>query len=338
MKKSRGAEIKNDILRTLREDSPDFSSGEKMSGVFGLSRAGLWKHIESLRKEGYVIESFPRKGYRLKKVPDKLTGEVISSGLKTGLFGRSEIYCFDSVASTNEVAYSFASEGAKEGTIVAAETQTKGRGRMGRVWISPSGGGLYFSIILRPEIRIDETPAVTLVAAASIAGTIREVSGLDARVKWPNDIFIGRRKVCGILAETRAHPDRTDFLVLGIGINVNTSAGKLPGEATSIKGETGKNMDRVSFLRSVLENLERSYLLFVENGFSVFRDELRDMSNVIGKVVSIETNRSVVNGKAVDIDERGALMVRDAEGNVHSIFSGDVVLPLDGGLWEAAEE
>ena len=330
-------DIKKNIIRILKKNAAHFTSGEIMSTEFGISRAGLWKHIGQLRQQGYVIESFPRKGYRFKKAPDKLTSDGIREGLESRILGCGDIHCFDSITSTNEVACTIASDGAVEGTIVTAESQTKGRGRMRRVWVSPSGGGLYFSVILRPDIRIDEIPSVTLVVAASVARVISEISGTRARVKWPNDIFIGEKKVCGILAETRAHTDRTDFLVLGIGINVNTASEQLPPEAASIKAVTGSTLDREKLLGSVLESIERSYLIFLEKGFRVFRDEMRELSNVIGKKVRIETREKAVSGKAIDIDERGALMVIDSEGNVHRIFSGDVVLPVEDKLKEAAE-
>jgi BirA family transcriptional regulator, biotin operon repressor / biotin---[acetyl-CoA-carboxylase] ligase len=325
LKHLHGTQIRRDILRTLSLSFPDFSSGEKMSSLFGLSRAGLWKHIEKLRREGYEIESFPRKGYRLAKFPNKLTAESIRAGLSGGIFSRAEIHCFENVGSTNKIACSLAEQGALEGTIVTSESQSKGRGRMGREWVSPPGG-LYFSIILRPEIRIDEIPAITLAAASSVAKSISKISRSDVRVKWPNDIFIGGKKVCGILAETRAHADRTDFLIVGIGINVDTPAAKLPLEAVSIRSATGITVDRVGLLSSVLCGVGYCYTVFNEKGFKSFRDESKSMSLVLGKEVRVKTNRGVLSGKAVDIDERGALVLMNAVGELSVVFSGDVTL------------
>ncbi|MFA6635781.1 MAG: biotin--[acetyl-CoA-carboxylase] ligase [Candidatus Omnitrophota bacterium] len=328
--------IKKDILRLLKQDFPDFISGEKMSGKFGISRAGLWKHIEALRKEGYVVESFPRKGYRLESSPERLTDIDIQGTIKTRVIGRGEIHCFDVTESTNALACSLASEGAPEGTVVTAESQTKGRGRLGRPWESPPGG-LYFSVILRPEMRIEEISAMTLVAASAIVNAISEISSAKTGIKWPNDIFIGDKKVCGILAETMGQMDRTDFLVIGVGINVNTEREKLPEEATSMKAETGETVNRIEFLCLILENLERYYDIFRSKGFSVFREEVKRMSNALGNEVSVETNRNTVFGIAVDIDGMGALIVRDHEGKTHSIHSGDVILPKKSGINEVGK-
>jgi BirA family transcriptional regulator, biotin operon repressor / biotin---[acetyl-CoA-carboxylase] ligase len=319
-------DVKNAVLKILKNNSHGFTSGEHMSGLFGLTRAALWKHIERLRGEGFVIESSPRKGYRLKDGPDRITDEDIREGLPTNIIGAGEIHCYTSVTSTNEVACTFAENGAPEGGLVISETQTRGRGRMGRSWVSPPGVGLYFSIILRPEMKIDEIPSMTLVASGAIVEALRSTAGVHPSVKWPNDVFIGGKKVCGVLTETRGHSDRTDFIVLGIGINVNTEAGKLPEQATSIKAETGRDTDRVLLLRSVLQRIESSYDIFRKEGFEVFRRGLKDMSNMLGKTISTENNRKAVFGKAVDIDERGALVVKDASGKMHRIFSGDVEL------------
>jgi BirA family transcriptional regulator, biotin operon repressor / biotin---[acetyl-CoA-carboxylase] ligase len=325
VKPQKSASIRKDILRLLKQDVPHFISGEKMSGKFGISRAGLWKHIEALRKEGYIVESFPRKGYRLMSGPERLTDIDIQDRIKTRFIGRGEIHCFDNVGSTNALACSLASEGASEGTVVAAESQTKGRGRLGRPWESPLGG-LYFSVILRPEMRIEEISAMTLVSASAIVCAISEISSANPGIKWPNDIFIGDKKVCGILAETMGQPDRTDFLVIGAGINVNTAREKLPEEATSMKAETGKTTDRAELLCLILENLERYYDIFKSKGFAAFREEVKGMSNVLGKEVRIETNRNTVSGMAIDIDVSGALIVRDHDGKMNSIHSGDVIL------------
>lgn len=324
LKRAKNSDIKNKILKILKENTSCFTSGEKISGEFGLSRAAFWKHIKHLRGDGYVIESFPRRGYRLVSVPEKLIEDNIRSGLATRILGRNEIHCFDNITSTNEVACRLAEEGALEGTIVTAESQTKGRGRMGRVWASPPGGGLYFSVILRPEMRIDEISAITLVMASAITKAIAIFCDTEPRVKWPNDIFLKKKKVSGILTETRAHPDRTDFIVLGIGVNVNTETEKLPKEATSIRSETGREVDRACLLRSILENIERYYLLFMEKGFEFFRSEVRSVSNVLGENIRIETGRKIIEGTVYDIDERGALLVKDIAGEVHRIFSGDI--------------
>ncbi len=317
-------DIKSEIIRVLKANSRDFTSGEKMSAKFGLSRAALWKHISRIRQEGYVIESYPRRGYRLTSVPDRLSAAEIRDGLGTRVIGRGEIHVFAEVPSTNKTACAFSEKGAPEGTLVTAESQSRGRGRMGRIWESPPGGGLYFSIVLRPDMSVDRMPGFTLVAASAVAKAVNKACGLSCRVKWPNDIFAGGGKICGILVETRAHSDLTDFIVLGVGINVNTPGSKLPENAASIMEVSGRKTDRTALLRRVLEELENAYFVFAEKGFPAFLNESRRLSLTLGREVSVDMRGKIVSGEAFDLDERGALLVRTPDKKVHVIFSGDV--------------
>ena len=319
-------EVKKRIIGFFRETEGNFISGEEISGVLGFSRACAWKYIKKLRDDGYVIEAVPHLGYRFKSAPDKIYGYDVSSGLRTKAIGKKPIYYYDSIDSTNDRAYELAESGEPEGTIVIAETQTRGKGRMGRKWVSPASGGIYASIILRPDMETDEIPAITLIAAMAVIRAIKKICALEAGMKWPNDILIGGKKVCGILTEIKAQPDIVDFLVLGIGVNVNTSFKKLPPEATSLRIESSRRMDRTEFIRRMLEELERVYSKFRKEGFASLREECKTLSLILGEWVKISEHHRSIEGLAVDIDEKGALIIRTEGGIFQRVFSGDVVL------------
>ena len=220
--------IYNEILTVFRKNPGDFVSGEDISDKLEVSRASIWKYINKLREDGYIIDAVPHLGYRLKSAPDKLLSYEIQNGLKTKRIGKGPIYHYENIASTNDAAYELAEKGEPEGTLVVAEAQFHGKGRIGRKWVSPKGDGLYMSLILRPDMETDEIPSITLIAATSAVRTINELCRLDAKTKWPNDILINGKKLGGILTEIKAQPDAVDFLVLGVGINVNTPKSKLP--------------------------------------------------------------------------------------------------------------
>ena len=319
-------EIKKKIIGFFRGNEASFISGEDISNELGFSRASVWKYINKLREEGYNVEAVSNLGYKLISSPDKLYGYDFSNGLKTKNIGKKSIYHYDSIDSTNDKAYELAEGGEPEGTLVIAEAQTKGKGRIGRKWLSPRAGGVYVSLILRPDTETDEVPAVTLIAALSIIRAIKKTCGLEAKMKWPNDIFISGKKVCGILAEMKAQPDRVDFLVLGIGINVNTSGKKLPPEGTSLKSEAGSSVSRSELLRNVLLEIEKDYTKFRKEGFAALRDECKKFSMVIGENVKIDEHNRQVKGLAVDIDEKGALAIKLKDGSIKRVFSGDVIL------------
>lgn len=317
---------KKKIIAYFRARGLDYVSGEELSEEFGFSRANVWKYMSKLRDEGYGIEAVPHLGYRLMSVPDRILPYEIDVELKTKVFGKSEVHCHDEIASTNDEAYRLAEKGAAEGTIVLAECQTKGKGRVGRKWSSPKGGGIYLSLILRPDAETDEIPSITLIAASAVVKVIRKECSLEAVVKWPNDVFVGGKKVCGILTEMKAQPDSVEFLVLGIGININTPAGKLPPEGTSLAVQASRTFDRTVLLRSLLEALERDYRKFSSSGFMPLRDECKAFSLVLGEHVNITEHHKKIEGRAVDIDEKGALIVRTTAGAIKRVFSGDVVM------------
>lgn len=312
------------ILEVLRTRSDAYVSGEELSADLGISRAAVWKHIRRLRNIGYVIDAHPHTGYRLISVPDKLLPEEISWNLRTHKFGK-QIYSYELTDSTMNIATKLAGEGAAEGVVVFAEAQAKGRGRVGRKWVSPTGVGIYYSIILRPEIRPDETPKITLVVAVAHAAAIRKVTGLPAFIKWPNDILINDKKVCGILTELNAETDRVNFVIVGVGINVNTMLGDLPEGATSFKEEAGEGFSRIEIARESLCALEARYEVFQQKGFAPIIEEWHSYSTIIGANVEVAFRDRKIEGQAIDVDSSGALLVRLENGLQERVFAGDVV-------------
>jgi len=320
--------IDDKILELFKKNKDTYHSGEEISNSLGISRQALWKHIGKLRDMGYIIEAVPHLGYKLLDIPDKILVPEIKWNLKTETVGK-DVRFFESVGSTNDIAYKLAGEGAIEGTVVLADEQTKGKGRLGRKWLSPSDSGVYLSCILKPEIVPNEVPKITLVAAISVVKAIREFSGIEALIKWPNDIIISDRKTGGILTELKGELDRADFVILGIGINVNTSKKYLPKEATSLKEESRSKSDfsRVDFIKALLNKLDAEYKKFKKDGFSQLRSELKSFSCTLGRYVEvIAANKKSICGKAVDIDKNGALVVELDNKSREVFLSGDVTL------------
>ena len=312
------------ILKILKENRGQHLSGEEFSRKLGVTRASVWKHMESLRRIGYEIEAQPHLGYRLIGVPDKLLADEVGWNLKTALFGK-KIYSYEMLESTNDRAYELAEKGLDEGAVILAEQQTKGKGRMGRRWTSPRGG-IYLSLILRPRLMPTEISKLTLVAAVSVAKVVRDITGLPALIKWPNDILIGKNKLCGILTELKAEQDVAVFVILGIGINVNVKQSLLPKNATSISKELGGDFSKVELAKALLRSLEAHYILFTKNRFGEIIDEWRNLSAVLGSRVRISDKARTIEGQAIDIDEGGALVVRLDNGFNERILAGDVIL------------
>jgi len=313
------------ILEIFKTRPEGYVSGEELSTFLQVSRAAIWKHIEKLRKEGYRIDAVPHLGYKLVSMPDKLLQEELQWNLSTQIVGK-KILSYSSVDSTNTIAYKLGEEGLEEGSVIVAEEQKKGKGRLGREWISPKGVGIYLSCILRPHILPVEVPKITLLAAVAVTKAIREVSGLNVVIKWPNDILLGRKKICGILTELRAEQDTVNFVVIGIGINVNTEKNDLPKEATSLKEEADKQIPRVELAKAVMQQLESHYLKFKKQGFEPIIDEWRDFSGILGARVKVISQNKGIEGQAQDIDNTGALIIRLDNGMLERVLAGDVRL------------
>jgi len=211
---------KQQVLEELRKRKGEYVSGEELSRRLGLSRTAIWKHIKALRRDGYQISACTRRGYTLLCIPDRLYPEEVTAGLKTTWLGRP-FYYYEEVGSTNQVAKDLAEQGAPHGAAVLAEGQTSGRGRLGRGWLSPAGKGIWLSLVLRPRVAPWQLPQLSLLAAVGVASAIKEITGLEVGIKWPNDILSRGKKLCGILTEMRAEVEITQYVILGIGLNVN---------------------------------------------------------------------------------------------------------------------
>ncbi len=310
---------KEEILQVLREKG-DYVSGEQLADLLGVSRAAVWKQIQALTREGYGIESHQNRGYRLVKLPDKLYAAEVRNGLQTRLIGCRVVH-FEATTSTNTVARQLAEEGADEGTVVVTETQTSGKGRLGRQWVTQPGGA-WLSVVLKPGIDPAHAASITLLAAVSVAKALRQW-GVEAVIKWPNDVLVNGKKICGILTEMSAETDAVNFIVLGIGVNLNND---VPLEtATTLKAELGHRIDRVKFAQSLLESLEEDYLTFKEQGFTPILWSWRRYSDTLGRPVEVTYQGEIIKGVAQDIADDGALIVKTKDGTVRKIVSGDCI-------------
>jgi BirA family biotin operon repressor/biotin-[acetyl-CoA-carboxylase] ligase len=319
--------MKEKILELLKENREGFISGEKISDKFDVSRAAIWKYMNALREEGYNIESVPSKGYRLISTPDILTYEEIKEYLDTNYIGRN-IYYFDTIDSTNIKAKTLAVNGEKEGTVVIAEEQTAGRGRLGRNWVSPKGKGIWMSIILRPKVDPMKVAKVTQVGAGAMSLALEDL-GMDSYIKWPNDIVIDGKKVCGILTEMSCELNMINYVIMGIGINVNLDKEDFEGEVskvgTSLKIVSGEEQDRKKLLSLFLNRFEELYNPFKEKGdFTETIKVCRKNSILIGKEVRIIRGDEERKVNVLNINDEGELVVRYEDGRVEDIVSGEV--------------
>ena len=319
--------VDEEILRLLKDHSPRFLSGEQISRRLKVTRAAIWKRVRHLRALGYEIEASTRTGYRLIRSPDLLTPSEVRPFLRTKWMGRS-IHHFHSMDSTNSTAYQLALQGAEEGEIVVAESQKKGRGRLGRKWFSPPSSNLYLSVILRPEIPPQQASLITLMAAVATAGAIHRFSGLQPMIKWPNDILLRNRKVAGLLNEIHSEMDRIHFVILGIGVNLNMDEKMFSKEirslATSLKREMGQSISRKAFLQTLLEELEMWYETFLKKGASPILKAWRDKAQIQGRPVKVTSFGEVLSGTAIDVDNDGALILETKAGERKRVVAGDV--------------
>ena len=330
MIKSYAMSTKQQLLIHLKEGKGTWVSGESLANKMAVSRTAIWKHVRNLKEDGYVIESSPKKGYILRQASALLLVSEIQEGLNTSVLGKRDIVYFKETDSTNLRAKFLASNGAPEGTVVVAESQTRGKGRRGRSWFSPSGEGIYTSIILRPSISPNEAPKLTLMASVAVAETMLSMTSLNINIKWPNDILVKGRKIAGILTEISMEMDRIDYMVIGVGINVNTPRKSLPPDirdiATSVFMETGKPYPRIALLRAYLEWLEIYYETFKTKGFEPVMNRWKSLADIIGHRVSVDMIDRVRVGEVLDVDKDGFLILKEQGGALERIISGDVTL------------
>ena len=302
-------------------------SGTELARALGVSRAAVWKHISQLRRVGYEIDTIPFTGYRLVSRPDLLLSSEIKAGLNTKRFGK-EVYAFRETSSTSDAAAALARGGADEGVVVVADRQTAGRGRMGRSWESAPGVGIWMSLILRPRIPPMNVPRVTITAAVAVSEVLRDETGNQAPIEWPNDIVLRGGKVAGILTEMIAEQDRVAFVILGIGLNVNHTdedfTAILKTKATSLYLEDGVRRNRTWLLQRLLERLEALYEMLQEEKFGEIVRRWSANSYTLGRRVRCTADGEPVEGIAENLDSQGALLVRTDDGALQRITCGDV--------------
>ncbi|HMB14915.1 MAG TPA: biotin--[acetyl-CoA-carboxylase] ligase [Pelovirga sp.] len=314
------------ILALLRCHSDSWLSGEKISSELQLSRAAIWKQISALRALGVAIEARHAKGYRLLEPDDLLFSSEIVSGLDYRIVGRS-LNILQAVDSTNLQLKAQAEAGAQEGTVVVADQQLAGKGRLGRQWASPAGVNLYCSILLRPQIPVQQAPQLTFLSAVAVVDVLEAVGGVKAQVKWPNDILVGGAKIAGLLNEMSAETEQINYVVLGLGINLNMTTEQFPPElnypATSVLLETGQPVIRRIFLRALLERLDFYYAEFLHQGFAPIRQRWEQLCPIINRQVTVDSGPFAT---VVGLDEDGALRLQFDAGTIERIVAGDVRL------------
>ncbi|KXZ38912.1 BirA family transcriptional regulator, biotin operon repressor / biotin-[acetyl-CoA-carboxylase] ligase [Alkalithermobacter thermoalcaliphilus JW-YL-7 = DSM 7308] len=315
--------MKEKTLKILLENKGEFISGEYISEKLNISRSAVWKHIKAIKDEGYAIESVTKKGYKLIDYPDVMESEIIKSKLKTNIIGKEIIY-FETIDSTNDYAKKIAKK-SSEGTIVISEEQTKGKGRMGRFWHSSKKDGIYMSIILKPDILPNDAPIITQIAGLSVVKALNKLN-VDAKIKWPNDILINNKKVCGILTEMSIEIDRIDYIVLGIGINVKTLdfSEDIKNIATSILKE-GYNLNRLDIITLVLDEFENLYLDYINTkNKQIIANMCKEYSALIGKDIYVIQFNDRKRAKCIDINKEGNLIVQYEDGSIKELISGEV--------------
>lgn len=315
------------ILSLLRSSSDEYISGQEISALLQVSRAAVWKQIKVLRDLGFEIESKHSQGYRLLSSPDVLLAAEIENNLNCQLIGQS-VVSFPVTDSTNVQARRLAEEGAHEGTVVVADQQNAGRGRLGRRWESPFGVNLYCSIILRPEIPVRQAPQLTFLSAVAVAETLKEICHLSAAVKWPNDILVDSAKISGLLNEMSAETEQIHFVILGIGINLNMVAEQFPEvlnyPVTSALLATGERVDRLVFLQTLLRRLDAYYAEFLKEGFVPIRRRWESLCDIMNRRVDVDLGSETLNGTVVGLDLEGALRLQLENGDIRKVLAGDV--------------
>lgn len=317
--------MKTQILKMLR-NADGYISGQEICDELGVSRTAVWKWMNQLKQEGYRIEAVQNKGYHILEYPDVVTGAELESILDTSFVGKKVVY-FEETDSTNNQAKKLAEDGAEHGTLVITEVQNSGRGRRGRQWISPKGSGIWMSLILRPQIEPFAASMLTLVSAMAVAKAVQEVTGQECNIKWPNDIVLNNKKICGILTEMSAEVDTVSYVVVGPGINVNTEYfdESIQNMATSIFVETGIHVKRSKLIELFAKYFEQYYDSFVQAGdLSELVDEYNSLLINVNRQVKISDTKGEFTGEALGIDDKGELLVKKEDGTVCNIIAGEV--------------
>lgn len=317
--------MEDKILIELK-NAEDYVSGEALSSSLNVSRAAIWKHIKNLKSKGYLIEGVSNKGYKLISTPDLINKSELLSLIKTSILGKNIIY-FNDIDSTNIKGKELAQKDIEDGSLIIAERQTLGNGRFNRKWVSPSGG-LWFSLVLRPNIPPTEAPKITQIAAASIYKTLIDLN-INSTIKWPNDILVNDKKLCGILAEMKCDMDQVHYLILGIGINVNIEENafeeSVKSIATSLKIQFNKQFNRNKILANFLDHFETLYSKFLTDlDLSETISICRDHSNIFGKKAKLITYNKEEIVTCISLSDSGDLIVKDSLGNEKAVLTGEI--------------
>lgn len=315
---------KNTITGILAR-SDGYISGQSLAGLLGVSRQAVWKEITALKRDGYKIESVPNRGYRLTGFPDYLNAPAVKASMTAKLIGCG-LEVLDSVGSTNDHLKARAGRGAKSGTVAAAREQVRGKGRLGRSWLSKKDENIMFSVLLRPRIAPPEAAAITPLTGLAVCKALRSFTGLDCRIKWPNDIICGGKKLCGILTEMSAEFDAVEYIVTGVGINVDQTdfPEDISYKATSLRLETGRSFDKNKLLARVLDQLEEELMRYDLELTSKALEEYTALCATVGRTVSFSCGGSLLSGIAAGVAENGGLEVKLADGSVCLVNSGEV--------------
>ncbi|WP_188631482.1 biotin--[acetyl-CoA-carboxylase] ligase [Lentibacillus kapialis] len=315
------------LIELLETTDHQYVSGQFLSEKLNISRSAIWKHMKELEKDGYEIEGIRRRGYRIAKFPDKVSANTLRWGLQTNWLGRNIIHKI-TTHSTQQVAHQAAQENAEHGTIVIADEQTEGKGRMTHQWHSTKNKGIWMSMILRPSIPPAAAPQLTLLTATVLADVIATYTTAEPKIKWPNDLLIQDKKTAGILTEMQAEQDRIQYIVVGLGINVSQSYNDFPDElsnkATSLKLETGEEQKIVQIIQQILMYFERAYDMFIQDGFTNVKYKWESYGYKIGEAIRIRTNGETLDAIFTGIAEDGALLVRNEINELRKIYSGEI--------------
>ncbi|RUS48207.1 biotin--[acetyl-CoA-carboxylase] ligase [Cohnella sp. AR92] len=323
------------LLSLLEEKPGEFVSGEELSQKLNVSRTAIWKQIRKLETQGYKIEAVTRLGYRIVERPSRISPVELNLKLRTRSFGRN-VRVHEVVASTQDEMRLLAEQGAPEGTLVIAEQQNQGRGRMGRHWVSPPGKGIWMSLLLRPNVPLLQTPQLTLLAAVALNRAIGRVTGLDIGIKWPNDLLIDGRKITGILLESATEDERIRYVVVGMGVSVNLEASDYPEEvaakAISLRMASGRVLDRVELIAEILQEFEELYDVYNSQGFEPIRLLWEARSVNLHKPTVLTTASGQIEGIPRGISETGALLLETEDGRMQTVYSAEI------NPWEQKEQ
>lgn len=318
---------RDQILSLFRRHQGVFLSGRQICQELKISRAAVWKQVEGLRQDGFSIEAQRSKGYRLVDGPDLLLADEVLQGLHLEQIGRPLI-CLELLDSTNARARQLGEGNGADGTVIIADRQSAGRGRLGRRWESPPGVNLYTSILLRPAIPVQQAPQLTFLTAVSVAEALHQTADLQPQVKWPNDVLVGGKKIAGLLNEMNAETERIHFVVLGVGVNLNMTADQFPEElnypATSVLLETGRPVSRSTFARAFLEQFDYHYSEFLVDGFGPIRRRWESLCEIINRRVRVDLSPGQLEGTVVGLEPDGALRLQCDNGKIEHILAGDV--------------